>query len=107
MAGTQTFTISLTGLEPGTTYHYRIAATNAFGTVYGLDETFSTPSYPTAALTAPLAPMLVPAPLAAPTSTAKAAGASKPKPKPKKKKKKKKTKRHGRTKKSSHGKGRK
>jgi hypothetical protein len=33
---------SLTGLEPGTTYHYRIAATNSWGTSYGEDRTFTT-----------------------------------------------------------------
>jgi hypothetical protein len=33
---------SLTGLRPGTTYHYRIEATNATGTTYGSDQTFTT-----------------------------------------------------------------
>ena len=33
---------SLTGLRPGTTYHYRIEATNATGTTYGPDQTFTT-----------------------------------------------------------------
>jgi hypothetical protein len=33
---------SLAGLEPGTTYHYRIAATNSLGTSYGEDQTFTT-----------------------------------------------------------------
>lgn len=32
----------LTGLEPGTTYHYRLVATNAEGTGYGEDRTFTT-----------------------------------------------------------------
>lgn len=32
----------LTGLRPGTTYHYRIEATNATGTTYGSDQTFTT-----------------------------------------------------------------
>lgn len=32
----------LTGLSPGTTYHYRIVATNAGGTTYGNDYTFTT-----------------------------------------------------------------
>jgi hypothetical protein len=35
---------SLAGLEPGTTYHYRIAATNSLGTSYGEDQTFTTTS---------------------------------------------------------------
>jgi hypothetical protein len=33
---------ALTGLQSGTTYHYRLAATNAAGTSYGPDETFTT-----------------------------------------------------------------
>lgn len=35
---------SLTGLRPGTTYHFRIVATNAGGTSHGADETFETAS---------------------------------------------------------------
>jgi DNA-binding beta-propeller fold protein YncE len=30
------------GLAPGTTYHYRAVATNGLGTVYGVDQTFTT-----------------------------------------------------------------
>jgi YVTN family beta-propeller protein len=36
---------SLTGLRTGTTYHYRIEATNATGTTYGPDRTFTTPRH--------------------------------------------------------------
>jgi hypothetical protein len=32
------------GLAPGTTYHYRVVATNALGTVAGPDQTFTTPT---------------------------------------------------------------
>lgn len=32
----------LTGLEPGTTYHYRVGITNAVGTAFGGDSTFAT-----------------------------------------------------------------
>jgi hypothetical protein len=35
-------TASLAGLNQETTYHYRISATNANGTTYGLDKTFTT-----------------------------------------------------------------
>ncbi|MEA2446150.1 MAG: hypothetical protein QOJ12_3442, partial [Thermoleophilales bacterium] len=34
----------LTALLPNTTYHYRVAATNTNGTVYGADRTFTTPA---------------------------------------------------------------
>src|SRR5665213_1087494 len=35
----------LKNLTPGTTYHYRIVASNVDGTVYGHDQTFSTKSF--------------------------------------------------------------
>jgi hypothetical protein len=37
----------LSGLTPGTTYHYRLAATSADGTSNGSDATFTTPQAPT------------------------------------------------------------
>ncbi|HXB64957.1 MAG TPA: hypothetical protein VNV42_08815 [Solirubrobacteraceae bacterium] len=75
--GTQTFAVPLQGLAPGTTYHYRIVASNTFGTTYGADVTFTTGSYPSAVLAAPAVAPLIPALLLAPassggTSTAKA-----------------------------------
>ncbi len=33
---------SASGLAPGTTYHYRVVASNELGTVYGPDQTFTT-----------------------------------------------------------------
>jgi hypothetical protein len=36
----------ISGLTPGTTYHYRVDATNFSGTVYGPDRTFTTQSAP-------------------------------------------------------------
>jgi phosphodiesterase/alkaline phosphatase D-like protein len=38
----QTESTNLTGLSPNTVYHYRIEATNASGTSYGADQTFTT-----------------------------------------------------------------
>lgn len=45
-AGTANVPVStgVTGLEPGTTYHYRLTAANADGTTVGADGTFSTPA---------------------------------------------------------------
>ena len=37
---------ALTGLVPGTTYHYRLVAQNGVGTVYGYDSTLTTPIAP-------------------------------------------------------------
>jgi hypothetical protein len=42
LSATNTFTASITGLTPGT-YHVRAYVTNAAGTVYGGDVTFTTP----------------------------------------------------------------
>lgn len=41
-SGTGSYTSSLTGLSPGTLYHYRAFATNSVGTSYGSDLTFTT-----------------------------------------------------------------
>ena len=41
---TGSFTKTLTGLFPATTYYYRAYATNAVGTTYGADSTFTTNS---------------------------------------------------------------
>jgi formylglycine-generating enzyme required for sulfatase activity len=42
--GSVSASASLTGLGSGTTYHYRLAATNSGGTTYGADSVFSTTS---------------------------------------------------------------
>ncbi len=46
--GAQAVTAGFSGLRPGTTYHYRVLATNADGTATGADATFTTPAYPQA-----------------------------------------------------------
>jgi NHL repeat len=69
-AGVNTYRVPLQGLMPGTTYHYRVVATNLFGTTYGADETFTTGTYPTAALAAPEALPLLPTRLLAPAGGA-------------------------------------
>lgn len=38
--------VNLSGLTPGTTYHYRIEAKNVEGTSYGKDSTFTTKDFP-------------------------------------------------------------
>jgi hypothetical protein len=46
--GTSTLKVSetVTGLQPGTTYHYRIVAVNSDGTINGKDRVFKTASVP-------------------------------------------------------------
>jgi hypothetical protein len=41
--GVQTVTLSLRGLDPGTTYHYRIVVSNPGGSSIGADQSFTTP----------------------------------------------------------------
>ena len=55
MQGTIT---ALTGLQPGSTYHYRLTATNPDGTSYGPDETFTTPAYSNPIVQPPGLPLL-------------------------------------------------
>jgi uncharacterized protein (TIGR02145 family) len=49
--GTGIFTADLTGLTPGTIYHFRAYATNSAGTAYGADLTFTTSPVVLATLT--------------------------------------------------------
>jgi DNA-binding beta-propeller fold protein YncE len=87
----QSFTLSLQGLQPGSTYHYRLVASNAYGVTYGADQTFTTPGFPTSAIAAPGTQPLVATPLFSPPSTAGATtpkAASKAKPKRAKRRKK-------------------
>lgn len=51
--GSQAWSGPLTGLAPGTLYHYRLLAANSGGTAYGLDRTFQTTTLPPTATTTP------------------------------------------------------
>ena len=83
-SGTQPtmLTLSLQGLAAGTLYHYRLVASNKYATVYGADETFTTPGFPAALLASPVGAPLVPAPAFNPPSTSGVVTVS-PAPKPK------------------------
>jgi hypothetical protein len=74
----EAFSLSLTNLQPDTTYHYRLVAISAGGTSYGADASFTTGGFASAALTAPVAPPLVATPLFAfPSAAAVVAPAGK------------------------------
>ena len=45
-ATTHTVTASLAGLTPGALYHFRLVASNAAGTIFGPDQTFTTAAPP-------------------------------------------------------------
>jgi hypothetical protein len=51
-SGDGTFTTTLTGLTPGTTYYVRSFATNVQGTGYGAETSFTTQTTPTLSVTA-------------------------------------------------------
>jgi hypothetical protein len=95
---TESVTIAIDSLQPGTTYHYRLVAISEGGTSYGADQTFTTGIFPTSVLTAPpTAPLLATPPIAFPTvttgtttktTTKKTKGKKKAKPKRKAKAKK-------------------
>lgn len=105
-----TVVLGLQGLAANTVYHYRLVATNMYGTVYGADETFGTGGFPTALLVSPSGTLLIPVPVFAPPSTAGAVvvgTAPKHKAKTKKRRKsKKRAKKAGGVARRNHKKGR-
>jgi DNA-binding beta-propeller fold protein YncE len=56
-SGDQAVTLRLRVLAPGTTYHFRLTATNADGSVAGVDRVFTTPGFSTS-LVSPVTPLL-------------------------------------------------
>jgi len=50
--------VYLEDLQPGTTYYYRLVATNVDGTSYGKDETFTTLGYPNSIIQPATPPLL-------------------------------------------------
>jgi hypothetical protein len=80
--------LALTGLQPGSTYHYRITATSADGTSYGADQSFTTGVFAIAFATppAPLPFVIVPS-IAFPSETGTPVVKKKTTKKPKKHKK--------------------
>jgi hypothetical protein len=80
---TETLTLSLSELQPETTYHYRVYATNQDGTSYGADIGFTTAGYPNP-LAQPLTPLLLPTPTTKfPSETPVATGKAQSKPRKK------------------------
>jgi hypothetical protein len=54
--------VPVSSLQPGTTYHYRLVASNSNGVSYGADEAFTTPGVPSSMLSAPGTALLVATP---------------------------------------------
>ncbi len=96
----ETVTLALGGLQPGTTYHYRLVASSQGGTIYGADQTFTTSTFPSALLAAPATPPLIATPAITFPSTTKTAPAKKTK-----KAKQKRTKRKRRAKRRQRSRG--
>jgi hypothetical protein len=63
LEGPQPVLVSIPNLQPNTTYHYRLVASNGGGSSYGQDMTFTTGEYPAPAVQEPptLGTLLVPA----------------------------------------------
>ncbi len=54
LEGPQPVVVGVSNLQPGTTYHYRLVATNGGGTTYGPDMTFTTGEYPAQIIQEPI-----------------------------------------------------
>jgi hypothetical protein len=55
LTGAQPVSVTVQNLLPGTTYHYRLVASNAAGTIVaGEDRTFTTSNYPVSVVQQPL-----------------------------------------------------
>lgn len=67
--GAEPIAVALEDLAPGTTYHYRLAATNADGSSYGQEMTFTTPGIPSPIIQPFTAPLLATPTIAFPTET--------------------------------------
>ncbi len=55
LEGAQPVVVKVPNLLPGTTYHYRLVASNGGGTTYGADGTFTTGVYPAQVIQEPVA----------------------------------------------------
>ncbi len=93
LEGSQAVIVGVPNLLPGTTYHYRLVASNGGGTTYGQDMTFTTGEYPAQIIQEPVALQTLLVPTGG--QTAKAPGK-------KAKKAKKKTKKHPKSKRKAH-----
>jgi hypothetical protein len=69
-AATEEVRVTLSELQPGTTYYYRVTATNADGTVQGQPESFATPAFPTLISPPASAPLVAALTIAFPTEEA-------------------------------------
>jgi len=65
--GPTTVMLQLTGLQPGTTYHFRIEAMNVDGAAVGVDREFTTPVFPGQFVVMPMSlPFILPPAIAFP-----------------------------------------
>ncbi|MFN2477328.1 MAG: choice-of-anchor Q domain-containing protein [Chthoniobacterales bacterium] len=66
-SGAVPVTLNVTGLSPATTYHFNATATNAAGTMSGVQQAFTTPPGPSPSPTSTPTPTATPNPTATPT----------------------------------------